>query len=137
MKNRLINFTIVSLFAILIISCSEDNTVENTYNDASISIGQNNNSVGIAVTASNAKAATQTAPIIFTGDSVFVNYSVIGYGGGAAYITLSNDEMESETFSLNSGQNIGNRPLSFKPATVFVDIKEGYTGIIAMAITGK
>jgi len=45
--------------------------------------------------------------------------------------------MESKTFDLNSNRSVGQEPLDFKPTSVNINIKSGYTGVVGMAVIGK
>lgn len=120
------------------VSCNEENVVENSESEPTISIAQtSSDTLGIAITASNSEAANQTTTVSFTKDTILVSYSVAAYGGGEASITLSSASMETKTFDLNNNQSVGQEPLLFKPTSVNIIIKSGYTGVVAMAAIGK
>jgi len=135
-KTLLLVFSIISLF---LLACEEDNIVEdNIITTPNVSIGQTGgDTLGIAITASNSESANQTTAVSFTKDTILVSYAVTAYGGGEAFIILSNTSMESKTFDLNSNKSIAQEPLNFKPTSVNIDIKAGYTGVVAMAVIGK
>jgi len=135
-KTLLLVFSIISLF---FLACEEDNIVEdNIITTPNVSIGQTGgDTLGIAITASNSESANQTTAVSFTKDTILVSYAVTAYGSGEAFIILSNTSMESKTFDLNSNKSIAQEPLNFKPTSVNIDIKAGYTGVVAMAVIGK
>jgi hypothetical protein len=134
-KTLLLVFSVISPF---LLACEEDNIVDNIITTPNVSIGQTSgDTLGIAITGSNSEAANQTTAISFTKDTILVSYAVTAYGGGEAFITPSNAAMESKTFDLNSNKSIGQEPLNFKPTSVNVNIKSGYTGVVAMAVIGK
>lgn len=139
MKNKIFVLTIIALITLPFFSCEEDNIVENNIiTSPIISIGQTSgDTLAIAITASNSEAVNQTTDVSFTKDTILVSYAVTVYSGGEAFITLSNTAMESKTFDLNSNRSVGQEPLNFKPTSVNVNIKSGYTGVVAMAVIGK
>ncbi len=139
MKNKIFLLSIIAIITLLFIACEEDNLVEDNILTAPIiNIGQtSNDTLGIAITASNSEAANQTKNVSFTNDTILVSYTVTAYSEGEASITLSNTAMASKTFELNGNKSIGQEPLNFKPTSVNVNIKSGYTGIVAMAVIGK
>ena len=135
-KTFLMVFSIISL---LLLACEEDNIVEdNIITTPNVSIGQTSgDTLGIAITGTNSEAANQTTAVSFTKDTILVTYAVTAYGGGEAFITLSNASMESKTFDLNSNRSIAQEPLNFKPTSVNINIKTGSTGVVAMTVIGK
>jgi len=138
MKNHFFLLLVISIASLLFFACNEVNPIENIGSSPNISIGQtSSDTLAIAITASNSEAANQTTAVIFTKDTIIVSYSVTAYGGGEASITLSNNSMESKTFNLNNNQAVAQEPILFKPSSVNVNIKAGYTGVIAMAALGK
>lgn len=132
-------FLIFGITSLLLFACEEDNIVEdNIVTAPNISIGQTSgDTLGIAITASNSETVNQTTAVSFTKDTILVSYTVTAYDGGEASITLSNTTMKSKTFDLNGNISVGQEPLSFKPTSVNVNIKSGYTGVVAMAVIGK
>ena len=139
MKNKILALTIITLITLSIFACEEDNIVEdNILTIPNVSIGQTSgDTLAIAITASNSEAVNQTTAVSFTKDTILVSYAVTAYGGGEAFITLSNAAMESKTFDLNNNRSVGQEPLNFKPTSVNVNIKSAYTGVVAMAVIGK
>ena len=137
MKNHF-RISVIITITLLFLACNEENPNENIGSSPNISIGQTgSDTLAIAITASNSTTANQTTAVTFTKDTVIVSYSVTAYGGGEASITFNNDTMESKTFHLNNNQAVAQEPLLFKPSSVSVNIKSGYTGVIAMAALGK
>ena len=139
MKNKIFILTIIALITLSIFACKENNIVEdNIVTAPNVSIGQTSgDTLAIAITASNSEAVNQTTAISFTKNTILVSYAVTAYDSGEAFITLSNAAMESKTFDLNSNRSVGQEPLNFKPTSVNVNIKSGYTGVVAMAVIGK
>ena len=138
MKNQFFLLLVISIASLLFFACNEENPIENIGSSPNISIGQTSSDThAIAVTASNSEAANQTTAVIFTKDTIILSYSVTAYGGGEATIELRNSYKESKVYNLNSNQLIGQEPLNFKLSQVHINIKAGYTGVIAMAALGK
>ena len=139
MKNKIFILTIIALITLSFFACKENNIVEdNIVTAPNVSIGQTSgDTLAIAITASNSEAVNQTTAISFTKNTILVSYAVTAYDSGEAFITLSNAAMESKTFDLNSNRSVGQEPLNFKPTSVNVNIKSGYTGVVAMAVIGK
>ena len=138
-KFQKIPLLVFGIISTLLFACEADNIVEDSIITApNVSIGQTSgDTLAIAITASNSEAANQTTAVSFTKDTILVSYAVTAYGGGEASITLSNASMDSKTFDLNSNRSVGQEPLNFKPTSVNLNIKAGYTGVVAMAAIGK
>lgn len=139
MKNMIFLVTTIDFITFSFSACTGDNIVEdNIITSPIISIGQTSgDTLGISITAANSEAVNQTTTVSFAKDTILVSYTVTAYDGGEAFITLSNAAMESKTFDLNSNRSIGQEPLNFKPTSANVNIKVGYTGVVAMAVIGK
>jgi len=142
MKNTIFVFIAIALITLSIFACEEDNIVEdNILTTPNVSIGQTSgDTLAIAITASNSEAANQRTYIFFNKNTVLVSYSVTAYGGGEANIAICRftaTSMQCKVIDLNNNQSVGQEPLNFKPTSVIVNIKSGYTGVVAMAVIGK